>query len=272
MAAFPPEQFAAQQFAAQQSAAQQSAAQQFAAQQSAGPRPGRPAGPRLLLAEQLMLLAFSGGNGRLRMGPRSYLATGLAGAVLTDLALRGTITVERRRSSARKNQVVATGSTAGEPFLDMLGASISAHRPRTVGWWIKSGLPGLHAQVLARLSAAGLVTTSRGVLRRHSYLASHQPQADPLERVQRTVLADPALAPGLWSADPWSAGLTSLAFACHVMEVRWLPREQRRTAKANLRVIRASDPIGQAVSDLVEQARRSGTSSGSTMMIITSSG
>jgi hypothetical protein len=260
MAAFPPEQFAAQQFAAQQFAAQQSAAQQA----------GRPAGPRLLLAEQLMLMAFSGGNGRLRMGPRSYLATGLAGAVLTDLALRGSIAIDRRRSSARKNQVMATASPAGEPFLDMLAASISAHRPRTVGWWIKAGFPGLHGQVLARLSAAGLVTTSRGLLRRQSYLASSQPQAEPFERVHRTVLADPAVAAGLWSADPWSAGLTSLAFACHVMEIRWLPREQRRTARANLRAIRASDPIGQAVSDLVEQARRSGASTGSTMMIIAS--
>lgn len=233
-------------------------------------------GPRLLLAEQLMLMGFSGGNGRLRMGPRSHLAAGLAGAVLTELALRGSITVDRRRSSARKNQVVARASPPGEPFLDLLAASVSANRPRTVGWWIKAGFPGLHGQVLSRLSAAGLVTTSRGLLRRQSFLTSAQLQADPFERVYRTVLADPALAGGPWpadpwSADPWSAGLTSLAFACHVMEIRWLPRERRRIAKANLRAIRASDPIGQAVSDLVEQARRSGAAASSgTMMIIAS--
>lgn len=253
-------------FAAEQFAAEQFAAQQFAAQQQTG-------GPGQLLAEQLMLLAFSGGNGRLRMGPRSYLAAGLAGAVLTELALRGSITVDPRRSNARKNQVIPTGSAAGEPFLDAVAAAISARRARTLGWWIKSGFPGLHGQVLGRLSAAGLVTTSRGLLRQRSYLADYQLQAGPLERVRRTVLTDPALAGGLWSADPWSAGLTSLAFACHVMEVRWLPREQRRSAKANLRVIRANDPVGRAVSDLVEQARRSGTTGTSpAMMIIALSG
>jgi hypothetical protein len=225
---------------------------------------------RLLLADQLMLLAFSAGNGRLRMGVRSYLPAGLAGAVLTDLALCGSITIDRRRSAARKNRVQATGSPAREPFLDALAARVQGQRPRTLGWWIRSGFPGLHGQVLARLSAAGLVTTSRGMLRQRSYLAYPQAQASALDRVDRVVLSDPTLAAGLWARDPWSAGLASLAFACRVIEVRWLPRDQRRTAKANLRVIRGNDPIGQAVSDLVEQARRSGSTT--TMMIMVSSG
>ena len=233
----------------------------------------RPAGVQLLLADQLMLLAFSAGNGRLRMGPRSCLPAGLAGAVLTDLALRGSIAVDQRRLHARKNRVQVTGSPAREPFLDALAASVRAQRPRTLGWWIRSGFPGLHGQVLARLSAAGLVTTSHGMLRRPSYLAYPQVQGDALQRVQSAVLADPARAAGLWASDPWSASLTSLAFACHVMEVRWLPRDQRRLAQANVRVIRGSDPIGQAVSDLVEQARRSAaSSSNSAMMIMVATG
>lgn len=46
---------------------------------------------RLLLPEQLMLLAFASWNGRLRVGLRlrPYLQVALAGAVLTELALRG---------------------------------------------------------------------------------------------------------------------------------------------------------------------------------------
>jgi hypothetical protein len=232
----------------------------------------RSAGGQLLLADQLMLLAFSAGNGRLRLGPRSYLAPGLAGAVLTDLALRRCIGIDQRRASARKNRVQATGSPAREPFLDQLAASIQAQRPRTLGWWIRSGFPGLHGQVLARLSAAGLVTTSRGMVRRRSYLAYPEAQAEVFERVQSVVLADPARVAGLWASDPWSAGLASLASACHVIEVRWLPRNQRRVAKANLRLIRAGDPIGQAVSDLVEQARRSSSSSSATMIMVASGG
>jgi Golgi phosphoprotein 3 GPP34 len=234
----------------------------FPAQQA-----GLPAGLRLTLADQLLLLAFNSGDGRLRMGARSYLSAGLAGAVLTDLALCGSVTVDQQRSAARKNRVLATAAPPGEPFLDALMARVQAERPRALGWWIRKGFPGLHAQVLARLSAAGLVTTSRPLLRRHSYLTYPQAQAEALERVRHVVLADPALAAGLWSADPWAAALASLAYACHAMEVRWLPRDQRRTAKASLRVIRASDPIGQAVSDLVEQARRSGTTANPALMM-----
>jgi len=64
---------------------------------------------------------------------------------------------------------------------------------------------------------------------------------------------------GLWTADPWSASLASLAFSCRILEVGWLPRDQRRLARANVRAVRATDPIGQAVFDVIEQARRAKT-------------
>jgi hypothetical protein len=211
----------------------------------------------LLLADQLLMLAFSPGDGRLRGGPRSHLSAGLAGAVLTELALLGCVAVEPGRGRPTRYQVLARPASAGEPFLDAMAARVRAERPRPLSWWIKRGMADSYAQVLGRLRAAGLVTAARGALRQHNYLANPQPQADAYARVQQALLADPARVAGLWTADPWSAGLVSLAFACHVMEIRWLPRDQRRIAKTNLRLIQSSDPIGLAVSYLVEQARRS---------------
>jgi hypothetical protein len=218
----------------------------------------QPGGARLLLPEQLMLLAFGPWNGRLRVGIRlrPYLELALAGAVLTELALRGSIAVEPRPGPPRKFGVRATASPAGEPFLDAVTAQIRAQKPRMLGFWIRKGLPGLHRLMLDRLTAAGLVTTTKGVVRRHSHLAWPQAQADVFARVQQAVLADPASVGRLWAADPRLASLASLAYSCRVLEAGRLPRDQRRLAKANLRAIRATDPIGQAVFDIVQETRR----------------
>jgi hypothetical protein len=70
-------------------------------------------------------------------------------------------------------------------------------------------------------------------------------------------LRRPARAAALWTADPWSASLTSLAFACRVLQTGRLPRGQRQAAKASL-AVRRPDPVGQAVAALVDQGGRSG--------------
>jgi hypothetical protein len=220
----------------------------------------RPTGVRLLLAEQLMLLAFRDSGGRLVPGARSYLRVGLPGAVLAELALRHSVVIEESRSPAGKRRVLTLPGRSGDPLLDNVAAWSQAEKPRKLAWWIKNASrSGLHGQVLDRLSAAGLVTTSHGTFMRRSRLVSPAARADAAARVEQVLLADPARAVALWTADPWSASLTSLAFACGVLQVRWLPRGQRRAAKANLAVIRRTDPIGQAVAALVDQARRSGT-------------
>jgi hypothetical protein len=215
----------------------------------------QPGGMPLLLPDQLMLAAFSPGNGRLRSRDRPYLTFGLAGAALTELALRGAVAVAPGRGPARKFQVRALPTAAGDPFLDAMAASVRAERPRTLGWWITKGLAGVHRQVLARLAAGSLVTTRRGVVRQHNYLAWPQGRAEVTDRLVRVLVADPASVARLWAADPRSVGLASLAAGCGVFDIRWLPRDQRRLAGANLRAIRGSDPIGQAVADEVMRAK-----------------
>jgi hypothetical protein len=220
----------------------------------------QPTRVRLLLAEQLMLLAFRDSDGRLVPGARFCLRFGLPGAILAELALCYCVVIEESRSLAGKRRVLALPRRTGDPLLDTVAACIQSAEPRNLAWWIKNGSrSGLHGQVLGRLSAAGLVTTAHGTFRRRSRLVSPAARADAAARVEQALLADPVQAAALWTADPRSASLTSLAFACRLLQVRSLPRGQRRTAKASLAVIRRTDPIGLAVATLVNQASRSPT-------------
>jgi hypothetical protein len=95
-------------------------------------------------------------------------------------------------------------------------------------------------------------------------------RADPAARLQRSLLIDPAQAAQLWSSDPSSASLTSLAFACQVVSgVGWLPRPQRAAARAAVKAIRSTDPIGQAVTAFVtSQANAAATSASMTTTMI----
>jgi hypothetical protein len=215
--------------------------------------PGPPGAARTPLAEQLMLLAFPA-DGPLRMGPSSYLSAGLVGAVLTELTIRGCVAIEPRGRTAGRCRVVALGPRTGDPFIDGLVDRITAQPPNTLSWWIRRGAnrSALHAEVLARLTAQGLVTTSRGLLRSHSRLVSPAVRADPADRMRRSLLIDPTRAGQLWSSDPGSASLVSLAFACRaVTGFGWLPRPQRAGARAVVKALRSTDPIGQAVAAFV---------------------
>ena len=236
--------------------------------------PSPPMAARTQLAEQLMLLAFPAA-GPLRMGPGSYLSAGLVGAVLTELTFNRCVAIERQGRSAGRYRVVALGPSTGDPLLDGLAARIAAQPSNTLNWWIRRGAnrSALHAELLARLTARGLVITTRGLLRSRSRLVSPAARADPADRLQRSLLIDPVQAGQLWSSDPSSASLTSLAFACRaVTGVGWLPRPQRAAARAVVKAIRSTDPIGQAVAAFVSsQASAAASSAAMTTTMISSS-
>jgi Golgi phosphoprotein 3 (GPP34) len=236
-----------------------------------GPQESPPTVTRMPLAEQLMLLAFPS-DGPLRMGPGSYLSAGLVGAVLTELTFGGCVTIEPHGRSAGRCRVVALGPRTGDPFFDGLVDRIAGQPPNSLSWWIRRGAnrSALYADVLARLTAQGLVTTSRGLLRSHSRLVSPAVRADPANRMQRSLLIDPVQAGQLWSSDPGAASLVSLAFACRaVTGFGWLPRQQRAGARAVVKALRSTDPIGQAVAAFVSsQASTAATNASMTTTMI----
>ena len=66
-------------------------------------------GVRLLLAEQLMLLAFQDAGGRPVQRARSYLRVGLPGAVLAEIALRHSVVIEESPSAVAVIRAVPIG-------------------------------------------------------------------------------------------------------------------------------------------------------------------
>lgn len=234
-----------------------------------------------------MLLAFSAGDGRLRLPARRYLPMGVAGAVLTELALRQGISIDPQGRSPDKLLVAGTPPGTGDPLLDGVGAQVLAEPSRTLAWWIRRlSRSGVQGQVVSRLMASGLVESTRGFLGRRPQLTQPAAHADMVARVRQALLAGPAAAAGpaavagpwsasLWVTDPWSASLTSLGFGCGAINgFAWLPREQRKAAKASLQAIRASDPIGLAVAIVVDRARsaQAAASSSANAAIISTGG
>lgn len=97
------------------------------------------------------------------------LDTGLAGAVLADLALRGAVSLEG------KVVRVIDGSAIGDPVLDgAIGTIAAAGSPRKATWWVsKLGKRPLRDDVLAGLVDRGLLSaeqrTTFGIFSSTSY-------------------------------------------------------------------------------------------------------
>lgn len=100
------------------------------------------------LAEELLLLAHDL-RGKCRATPAA-LHRGVAGALLSELALRGRVTVGGPVT-------VTDDAPAGDPILDELLAGIAA-TPRTPRAWVcHLGQAGLTRRLLDRMAAAGRV-------------------------------------------------------------------------------------------------------------------
>ena len=97
-----------------------------------GRTPGRP-----LLAEFLLALACSPRDGRLRDRGRSGFRVALAGAVLTELAIRGALTVNERRVTATRRVQRAVQGDPGQ------AAGLWATDPWSAGLASLAGACGL---------------------------------------------------------------------------------------------------------------------------------
>ena len=86
------------------------------------------------------------------------LDTGLAGAVLADLALRGAISLQDGLVT------VVNGAATGDPVLDGVVGSIAASgAPRKAKWWVsRLGKQRLRDDVFAGLVARGIISVDQG--------------------------------------------------------------------------------------------------------------
>jgi hypothetical protein len=106
-----------------------------------------------LTVPQAFALLLTDADGRRATDAQTF-DSGLAGAVLADLALRGTVSLEG------KEVRVVDGSATGDPVLDgVLGTIAAAGAPRKAKWWVaRLGKRQLRDDVFASLVAGGLLS------------------------------------------------------------------------------------------------------------------
>ena len=197
------------------------------------------------LPEQLLLLALNE-KGSVVSSASLALGFGLAGAVLLELTLRGSL------RAVDGKLVVVDATPTGDDILDQALRRIQASkRDRPPRVWVDKlsrSIKDLKSRLLERLVDAGVLRCEeRRILwlfRADRYPACAQQVESDIRRQLRSIVID-----GL-EPDQEAAVLLSLVGACGlVREV--FARDERKQATRRIQQIAESEPIGKAVSDSV---------------------
>jgi Golgi phosphoprotein 3 len=196
----------------------------------------------MTLAEELLLVALDDEEGHDTANWGSGVETGLAGAILLDLALAGHVAPEDGKL------VAANGDPPRDPLsaeaLDLVRAE---EKPRDTGTWIgriKKELEPLRGRVAERLVERGVLAEEHskflGMFRSTSY-----PERDPEpERRLRAQLAD-VLVTGR-EPTAHESMLVSLLHANDLVK-RVVPKEERKEARGRAKDIANGEHVGAAV-------------------------
>jgi hypothetical protein len=191
------------------------------------------------------------------------LSYGLAGAVVTELLLRGAVRVTER------GLLIAAGPATGDELLDDMLLGIRASRARPVTSWVRV-LAGrsvdLHQRLAGRLVRAGVLRQQRrrllGLLPVRRYAVADEAALQELRgRLRAGLLGHGAL-------DPRTASLIGLVGACGLVD-SLVDRDERRTARRRAANIGAADPAGAAVSAAIHDARAA-VAAGATAAVVAS--
>ena len=197
------------------------------------------------LPEQLLLLALNE-KGSVVSSASLALPFGLAGAVLTELTLRGSL------RAVDGKLVVVDPTPTGDDILDQALRQIQAsRRDRRPRVWIDKlsrSVKHLKGRLLQRLVDAGVLRREeRRILwlfHADRYPACDQQVESDLRRHLRSIVID-----GL-KPDLETAMLISLVGACGLVREVFAPAE-RKQAAGRIQQIAQSEPIGKAVSDSI---------------------
>jgi hypothetical protein len=174
------------------------------------------------LAEDLALLALDDSTGK-AMVDRTCFDYGLAGAVLSELAVAGRVDVAGAR-------LVAVDSTPlGDPLLDPALVRIAAEpHLRKPEWWVGQLAKGLHGHVVDRLVAVGAVRREETrILHRTRYPTDDRSREHQVRRRLAAVVLTGA------EPDDRTAALTALVGACG-LERKLFPDADRRAVRQRI--------------------------------------
>ncbi|OII02727.1 GOLPH3/VPS74 family protein [Curtobacterium sp. MCBA15_005] len=141
----------------------------------------------------------------------STLDTGLAGAVLADLALRGAVSLQDGLVT------VVNGAATGDPVLDgVVGSIAAAGAPRKAKWWVsRLGKRQLRDDVFAGLVELGVISVEQGKVLGLFPTTKHPERDGAPEALLRSGIAD--VLAGRAGPTPFSAAVIGLLDATNTL-------------------------------------------------------
>ncbi|WP_434770550.1 GOLPH3/VPS74 family protein [Curtobacterium flaccumfaciens] len=141
----------------------------------------------------------------------STLDTGLAGAVLADLALRGAVSLQDGLVA------VVNGAATGDPVLDgVVGSIAAAGAPRKAKWWVsRLGKRQLRDDVFAGLVERGVISVEQGKVLGLFPTTKHPERDGAPESLLRSGIAD--VLAGRAGPTPFSAAVIGLLDATNTL-------------------------------------------------------
>lgn len=141
----------------------------------------------------------------------STLDTGLAGAVLADLALRGAVSLQDGVVT------VVNGAATGDPVLDgVVGSIAAAGAPRKAKWWVsRLGKRQLRDDVFAGLVELGVISIEQGKVLGLFPTTKHPERDGAPEALLRSGIAD--VLAGRAGPTPFSAAVIGLLDATNTL-------------------------------------------------------
>jgi hypothetical protein len=172
----------------------------------------------------------------------STLDTGLAGAVLADLALRGAVSLQDGLVT------VVNGAATGDPVLDgVVGSIAAAGAPRKAKWWVsRLGKRQLRDDVFAGLVEFGVISIEQGKVLGLFPTTKHPERDGAPEAMLRSGIAD-VLARRA-DPTPFSAAVIGLLDATNTLRKQFGPVD-----KALVKEITSGTWASPAVKAVLEQ-------------------
>lgn len=172
----------------------------------------------------------------------STLDTGLAGAVLADLALRGAVSLQDGLVA------VVNGAATGDPVLDgVVGSIAAAGAPRKAKWWVgRLGKQRLRDDVFAGLVAREIISVEQGKVLGLFPTTKHPERDGAPEALLRSGIAD-VLARRA-GPTPFSAAVIGLLDATNTLRKQFGPVD-----KALVKEVTSGTWASPAVKAVLEQ-------------------
>ena len=202
----------------------------------------------ITLPESLILLAIDDDSGRLDSNSGA-LDLALAGAVLTELLLRGDVTL------INGNLIAVESSRPDDDVLDAALTAIRASRPRDSKHWVKNlGKIQIRNRLLDRL-------IERGIIRREEHRilwvfpADRFPTEDAApERALRQAIRAIVIEGATVTPQPRTAALIALLTSANLTGMVF-DRDERNHYKNRIDAVASGELMGEAVATAVKDAQ-----------------